>query len=646
MKISIKAVAVIMAALILTAVIPLSVNAVEREGDFYYSSNANDGTARITEYCGTSDDVTVPDTLGGYTVTAIGSYSFSPESAQAGKIIESVTLPDTVTVISEAAFLNCSALKEINLPESLKEIGDRAFEGCNALSSFTVPKGISRLNKNAFPSNVKTVYFNAENCTFTGLEADTHESATNGYYSPFYGTKVEKVIIGSSVKKIPDYFFYAYENVNRLTLPDGITDIGKYAFAYCSVSYIDFSANLVSVEEGAFYSTGITLAGNTFPASLRMIGSKAFEKCFRLQEVIIPDSVVYIDDGAFAECRNLQKLEMSANVKYIPDYTFYACASLNDFVWKSDVKLIGSYAYAGCSSLAEFDFVGVEKLYESSFIESGISFVALGEGQNEENAKLETVEASSFKSCSELETLTVGGNVSAIKSEAFAQCTSLETAVISNSVSSIAPDAFDECSLLTIYCMENSYAHNYAVENNIPVSTFVIAPIPNQTYTGSEIKPVLSVSVSGKALEENTDFSVKYTDNINVGTAKVTVKGKDIYKALTSVAAFTIITRSIAQVSVAEIPAQNYTGEAVLPALTLTFGNQILKEGVDYTAEYKNNVQTGTATVTVKGLGNWSGSTDVSFSIEELNLFRQMINRIVSFFNSVSAWFKAIFSIF
>ena len=45
------------------------------------------------------------------------------------------------------------------------------------------------------------------------LEADTHEAAIKGYYSPFFGTKVEKVTIGNTVKKIPDYFFYAYENV-------------------------------------------------------------------------------------------------------------------------------------------------------------------------------------------------------------------------------------------------------------------------------------------------------------------------------------------------------------------------------------------------------------------------------------------------
>ncbi|MBR4049263.1 MAG: leucine-rich repeat domain-containing protein [Clostridia bacterium] len=639
-----KAAAVMLAVLILAAVIPFSANAFEREGDFYYSVNTAAGTATIREYCGRAIDVTVPDTLGGYPVTAVGSYSFSTESSEAGASIESVSLPETVTQIGERAFWDCEALSEINFPDGLTEIGDGAFKDCYALESFTVPKGITKLNCNAIPPAARTVYFNAENCTFTGLTADVSDSEVNGYYSPFYDTAVEKVVIGNTVKKIPDYFFYSYENVNRLVLPNSVTDIGKFAFAHCSASHITFSSNLVSVEEGAFYSTGITLSGDTFPDSLRMIGSKAFEKCSRLKQVNIPDSVVYIDDGAFANCTNLHTLKMSANVKYIPDYTFNGCSSLSDFVWNSDVKLIGSYAFAYCAMLSDFDFVGVEKLYESSFIESGISFVALGEGQNEENAKLETVEAASFKSCSELETLSVGGNVTTIKSEAFAQCESLETAIISNSVSSIAIDAFDECSSLTIYCMENSYAHEYAVENSIPVSTFVIAPIPNQTYTGSEIEPELSVKVSGKPLEKSTDFTVKYTDNVNVGTAKATVKGKDIYKPLTSVANFTIITASISQASVAEIPTQSYTGQAVEPTLTVTCGGNILKEGKDYTAEYKNNTQVGTATVVLKGTGNYSGSLSVNFTVKQLSFFQQIINSIVSFFNALTAWFEALFT--
>ena len=196
-------------------------------------------------------------------------------------------------------------------------------------------------------------------------------------------------------------------------------------------------------------------------------------------------------------------------------------------------------------------------------------------------------------------------------------CENLETAIISESVESISPDAFDNCPKLTIYCFENSYAHRYALNNNIQVSTFVVAPIPNQKYTGLAIKPNVSVTVGGEKLSRGSDFTVKYYDNINVGTASVRVSGANDYKMFSSTVNFTIITRDISEAFVYSIDEQEYTGSAVTPSVTVTYSGRTLREGKDYTVQYSNNTSAGTANAIIKGCGNFSGTNTENFIISE-----------------------------
>ncbi len=654
--------------LLLLSALPLSASAeYVTSGDYtYYIENSG---AVIHKYNGTETEIIVPDKLDGLPVTTLGSFSFSSHLTGSTDSVEvpgikSITLPTTLLKVSDNAFRDCKELQSvtfngstetiaekafsgcvklcsINIPESVSFIGKKAFEGCKALSEFTVPRKLRELSADMLPPEVSVVYYNAEVCTFTDLEAQIYNygGQTLGYISPFVSAGVDRVIIGDTVKRIPDYFMYKFENVNKLTLPDSVTDIGKAAFRYSSLSSITFSKNLISIEDEAFYGTGVVPWGNTFPNSLRMIGKEAFRGCGRITEITVPDSVVLIKEFAFAGCDSLKTVKMSANVSHLPNSVFSLCSDLESFLWDAKVKLIDSWAFYSCCSLNEFDFTGVEKLYESSFRYSGIELLMLGA-----ESDVETVEAYSFKNCASLEALSIGGNVSQIKSEAFAQCTSLETAVISNSVSSIAVDAFDGCGELTIFCMEDSYAHSYAVENSIPVTTLVIDPIPNQTYTGKKIEPEISVRASGNVLAENTDYSVKFLNNINVGTARVNVDGKGLYKVLSSVANFTIITRNISAASIAPLVEQGYTGSAVTPPLTVTDGSNVLKENTDYTVTYSDNTDIGTAKATVKGIGNYSGTVTVEFTITQQTSFEKLWGAISSFFNSVLAWLTALFA--
>lgn len=99
----------------------------------------------ITEYTGDETYVTIPSSVGGNTITAVGSGAFSGNTS-----IRSVSLPSTVTQIGQEAFADCTSLSSVSLPSSLELIGIGAFYGCSDLTSVSVPGGTKTISDEAF----------------------------------------------------------------------------------------------------------------------------------------------------------------------------------------------------------------------------------------------------------------------------------------------------------------------------------------------------------------------------------------------------------------------------------------------------------------------------------------------------------------
>ena len=563
------------------------------------------------------------------------------------KSLEEIVFSDSVERIGAYAFRECTGITSLDLPQNLKSVNGQAFYGCDSLTEVTINENLESFYANDFTgcNEIKTINFNSSRCEFKKLDA----TKTDGiYYSPFYGLPNLKTInIGENIKELPAYLFCGIETIDEIVLPSTVTDVGVGAFAFSSITNFKGSDNLESIEESAFYGCK-NLESADIGNNIMLIGAGAFTGCDKLTEIYIPDTVTNIEMDAFKNCSALHTVRMSPNVDYIPREAFYNCKELSTFTWDSDSKLVGRLAFGNCVKLTDFDFVNVEKLYVNSFLGSGVNVVQLGETENEASlTPLTTVEVQSFMDCDNLATLGIGGNVTTIKTQAFANCENLETAVIADSVTEIAADAFDGCDKLTIYCSENSYAHTYAQTQGIRVSTLVIAPIPNQTYTGFEIKPEIAVSASGDTLDKNIDFSVSYANNVNVGNADVNVKGLGDFRMFASKAMFTIVTKNISAVTVSPIADQPYTGSAITPELTVTDGLKVLSEGKDYTVTFSNNVNEGTATAKITGIGNYSGTATADFVIskeaEEPSFFEKIISTISSFFAKVISFFVSIF---
>ena len=144
-------------------------------------------------------------------------------------------------------------------------------------------------------------------------------------------------------------------------------------------------------------------------------------------------------------------------------------------------------------------------------------------------------------------------------------------------------------------------------------------------YTGKKHTPVLRVraAVNGKTLtlKKNRDYTVTYTDNIAPGTATVTVKGKGNYTGtLTATFKINKLKMSTATVTLSKT-SMTYTGKELKPKVTVKIkvdGKTVtLTKGTDYTVTYKNNIGPGTATVVIKGKGNFTGTIKATFTIRD-----------------------------
>ena len=150
-------------------------------------------------------------------------------------------------------------------------------------------------------------------------------------------------------------------------------------------------------------------------------------------------------------------------------------------------------------------------------------------------------------------------------------------------------------------------------------SALSIAALPDVTYTGSAIKPALTVKDGKKTLTPDTDYSVSYSKNTNAGTATATVTGKGNYTGTNSVK-FTILKKNIAELTFAKLKNTAYSGFPVTPEVTVSYGKKTLTKDTDYTVTYESNTVPGKATVTVTGKGNYSGSKNLGFTITKKNM--------------------------
>ncbi len=209
---------------------------------------------------------------------------------------------------------------------------------------------------------------------------------------------------------------------------------------------------------------------------------------------------------------------------------------------------------------------------------------------------------------------------------------SSDTSVATVSSSGLVTGVSSGVAVITIYTAANAsyYNQGYAYitvtvteEGNTDISDATVVFGESKsfyTYDGTAKEPSFTVMLGSTELTAGEDYMVSYSDNTDAGTATVTIAGCGSYTGSVT-KTFTITQADMSDAAV-ELGTDSYTydGTAKEPSVTVTTGNVILTKGTDYTVAYSDNTDAGTATVTITGCGNYTGTVTKTFTIASVDI--------------------------
>ncbi len=596
----------------------------------------------LVQYLGEDTEVVVPEG-----VTRIGS-AFSGRSD-----ITKIVLPDGLLYISQNAFKGCSGLTEIIIPDTVLEIEYRAFDGCTNIKELVIPDSVVKIHSGAFAGLCKlekmTVPFIGESRDAHGDDApealigywfstsrENHQCVSGcTYYGYGFKEVKQRYVKMSYLDGYRDYYYRTVYKPSRfveltvtdsvirsdclsnfelkvLNLGENVKGLEKYAADRSGIEELHISENIKITEIPDYAFSNNNLTSVTVPGSIKKIGKAFVCDNFannKITEINLNEGIEVLE-GSFAGAK-ITSIDLPDSLIKIGKKTFYNCAKLESIVFPNNVTTIGADAFWDCFSLEEVIFgESITTIYGSAFCCCPIKKIVVPEG-------LVSIVEKTFSGCEELEIVVIGGKVEEIGSEAFMKCTSLDAIIIPDSVDSISDDAFKDANEeMVIYCNEGSYAEEYAIQNNIKYTTLVLDSIPNQTYTGKEIKPEVKAKANNRPLTLNTEYKLSYSNNINVGVAGITAKGLGDFKHLVAKGQFNILACQLKNITVKYEDFTIYSPNGIKVDLALYMGNDLLTEGKDYEIIGLDKVTgVGTYNIAVKGTGNISGTKNFTLDV-------------------------------
>lgn len=284
-----------------------------------------DQNGTLLGYSGEMLEITVPISINGTTIKAIGPNAFD------NTYIESITLPSTVTKIGSQAFANCVNLEYIYAP-NVTQIGIQSFLNCYSLECLT---------DEYFPELLSIDKYSFQNC---------------------YNLKTISL---SKVKLVDYYSFYMKDQPNfyitSITLPT-VTIIGESAFANCqALNSLDIP-NIEIISSNAFINCNIS--GSLYFQNLEYLGSKAFYNNKSLTTVCLPKARI-ISSQAFYTCNNITTLNISS-VEVVGNKAFYGCSAIIDLNI-DNLHEASSESFSGMENLEEINLPKLQYAGKSSF---------------------------------------------------------------------------------------------------------------------------------------------------------------------------------------------------------------------------------------------------------------------------------------
>ena len=430
----------------------------------------------------------IPQKISNYRVTEIGSDAFS------GSSLSEVVLPSTLTKIDEYAFYG-TRITDLYIPDSVTEIGVRAFGNLtysnnkpSTLTKVSLPaqinsaarafQGQENLKEVVFRGNWKTIP--DEMFSDTGLEKLViPEGVTEIGYGAFSGSSLKEVVLPSTLTKIGERAFSGTK-LTSITLPTSVTDIGRRAFGDIdSLTSIVIPKNLTKIADGLFESSGISSI--KIPEGVTEIGYGAFSGS-SLSEVVLPSTLTKIDEYAFYGTR-ITDLYIPDSVTEIGERAFSG-TQLTDVILPANITYMGSRAFGDIDSLSSvfipknltngYDAFSGSKNLSTIHFEEGITKIADGlfEGSGISSIKIpETVTEIGYGAFrnTKLETIEIPEGVTYLNDYTLANIPTLKSVYLPKSLTTFVQSWDTPSESVEYHVYLDSFALEYMIEKKLNV---------------------------------------------------------------------------------------------------------------------------------------------------------------------------------
>lgn len=557
---------------------------------FVYELDEDKDEATIVKVgvSGSRTDVILPKTICGYPIVAIG------KNACDGSLITSITFPEGCQITS---------------------IGDYAFHKCRNLTKITIPSSVTSLGKGVFQES-------------QALNVVTFQT--------------------NKLTSIPESAFEDCKSIVSITIPDGVKSIGKRAFYNClALEEIYLPDSLTLIGDDAFY---FETAGAL--KKLRMPDSD--------NQMSLPAGESFMFDWDYQHLQFIVTYGSWFETKWLVPHVADGHPPKTSIVYKAvDIGKVafedkGTYTYTGKKQMPQLE--GTR--WWGGLINGTTHTITPKEGSDCTSATKQTVVIKGIEpyftgeteisyvidpvsvEFAQMDQRTVGecfwDNIAWKPTPTFAE-------QMGNDVVILKPGVDYELSYPNSESEINNYDAGYGaifingIGNFTGKQTFsfeirkrdlateaTVEAIPDQYYTGSEVKPVPEVSVldrngSDVWLDEdiNHDFTTSYLNNVQVGTATITITAQEKANVTGTIeATFNIVPSDLGKATIEGLePSYEYTGSNIEPTFDVKRGDITFVKGRDYDVTYENNRNVGTATLTVTGKNNCTGTLTATFEI-------------------------------
>jgi len=352
--------------------------------------------------CENLESITIPAG-----VQSIDNYAFAYDR---NLVNVEISMDSQLSGIYKSAFYGCEKLASIHIPDAVQEIGEKAFYGCEALSNVSISQN-------------------------------------------------------SQLKIVSDYAF-EFSGITSLVMPPQLIEIGVKAFYDSDLQSVVLNNAIEGIDDYAFADCGLADTTSVyFPDSLRYIGKEIIRGASSIEEISIPFFGYTKNDNANASLSDLLGRPLDSVRKVtirqgtsLPDGALYGFENLNEVILPENLLYIGDAAFGNTKSLKSIDIPsGVVKLGKRAFEYSGIEELILPEGIKE-------IEEMTFFVCTDLRSVNIPAACVSIGERAY-EGSGIQGVDIPESVKTIGTDAFENCRSLSHISVDSDNVHYCSVSD-------------------------------------------------------------------------------------------------------------------------------------------------------------------------------------